>query len=364
MEVDSTIYGKLEVMINEGNQVEEFGHLVWDGDCGFCKKAVGYIKELAGDQLIYSPYQQVAGQFSHIPIEAFQTQVYLFKDGKTYAGASAIFHALAMNEKYSLPLKLYQKIKLFRVITDFGYSIIAKNRYLISRLTKSIDSIITYGEDRQNIFRKFLIILALCYFVAFFSFLIEWEVLFSEQGLSPYSHFKSVLATRTSLNFFNFPGLFWFIDDWQWAKCIPFLGLGASVSLFFGFFPRISLFVTWISYLSILPMGAPFSHFQWDNLLVEAGFLALLTGMRRSQIPYGLGILALQILAFKVMFSSGIVKVINSNSAWRNLDALLFHFQTQPLPHYFSWFWHQLPDFILKAGCFLVLVTQDRKSVV
>ena len=46
--------------------------LVYDGDCGFCVYSVRYWHKLTGDRVIYRPYQEVAAQYSSIPISDFQ----------------------------------------------------------------------------------------------------------------------------------------------------------------------------------------------------------------------------------------------------------------------------------------------------
>ena len=43
------------------------------------------------------------------------------------------------------------------------------------------------------------------------------------------------------------------------------------------------------------------------------------------------------------MFSSGLVKLLSGDPAWRGLTALTFHYETQPLPTWPAWYAHQLP---------------------
>ena len=44
------------------------------------------------------------------------------------------------------------------------------------------------------------------------------------------------------------------------------------------------------------------------------------------------------------MFASGVVKLVSVDETWRNLTALNYHYETQPLPTWISWYAHQLPD--------------------
>ena len=51
------------------------------------------------------------------------------------------------------------------------------------------------------------------------------------------------------------------------------------------------------------------------------------------------------------MFSSGCVKLFSGDPNWRNLTALTFHYQTQPLPTWIGWYANQLPLWFQKASC-------------
>ena len=43
------------------------------------------------------------------------------------------------------------------------------------------------------------------------------------------------------------------------------------------------------------------------------------------------------------MFLSGVVKLTSHDPTWRDWTALDFHYQTQPLPTWTSWYIHQMP---------------------
>jgi len=48
-------------------------------------------------------------------------------------------------------------------------------------------------------------------------------------------------------------------------------------------------------------------------------------------------------LLFRLMLCSGLVKLLSGDPTWRNLTALQFHYETQPLPTWVGWYFHQLP---------------------
>ena len=142
-----------------------------------------------------------------------------------------------------------------------------------------------------------------------------------------------------------------------------------------GIAPAPCLALLWLLYLSLVTVGRDFLGFQWDNLLLEAGLLAIffaplqlvarasrpcvsLASVKPNQkkltgeTPVPLPILwLLRLLLFKLMFSSGCVKLLSGDPNWRNLTALTFHYQTQPLPTFIGWYANQLPLWFQKASC-------------
>jgi len=48
-------------------------------------------------------------------------------------------------------------------------------------------------------------------------------------------------------------------------------------------------------------------------------------------------------LAFRLMFLAGVVKLASHDPTWQDWTALEFHYQTQPLPAWTSWYIHQMP---------------------
>lgn len=100
--------------------------------------------------------------------------------------------------------------------------------------------------------------------------------------------------------------------------------------------------------------------FQWDVLLLETGFLAIFFApwplglekpREKSAPPPTVMLWLMRWLAFRLMFFSGVVKLTSGDPTWRNLTALQFHYQTQPLPNPVAWYAHQLPASIHKYSC-------------
>lgn len=150
------------------------------------------------------------------------------------------------------------------------------------------------------------------------------------------------------------PTLFW-INSGDFAlQGIAWLGCLFSVLLFLGYKKRLSLILVFVFYLSLFHAGQMFLTFQWDSLLLEAGFLAifLVAG------PTHLVIFLYHWLLFRLRFMSGISKLASEDPTWANLTTLNYYFETQPLPHIGSWYFHQLPESILQAGVVFVFFTE------
>jgi len=110
-----------------------------------------------------------------------------------------------------------------------------------------------------------------------------------------------------------------------------------------------------VLYLSLVAAGRDFLSFQWDVLLLEAGFLAIFLGPWRlwsgrlaPAAPPALALFLLWWLVFRLTFQSGVVKLSWGDPTWRGLTALDYHFYTQPLPTWTAWYVHQLPAWLKK----------------
>ena len=63
-------------------------------------------------------------------------------------------------------------------------------------------------------------------------------------------------------------------------------------------------------------------------------------------------------LLFRLVFFSGLVKLMSRDPVWRDLTALHFHYWTQPLPNPVAWLMFQLPMAFQKASTALVFLTE------
>mmetsp|Transcript_19438 Transcript_19438/g.17225 ORF Transcript_19438/g.17225 Transcript_19438/m.17225 type:complete len:307 (-) Transcript_19438:816-1736(-) len=110
----------------------------------------------------------------------------------------------------------------------------------------------------------------------------------------------------------------------------------------------------WIFYVSIYTLGGIFTGFQWDMLLLEAGFISIFVAPLILNMKMGathaMNKQYVRWLVFRLMLGSGLVKLLSGCPTWWELTALHHHFETQPLPNGFSWFAHQLPEWAKRLG--------------
>lgn len=97
----------------------------------------------------------------------------------------------------------------------------------------------------------------------------------------------------------------------------------------------------WVIYLSIVNVGQRWYGFLWEMLLCEVLFVCIFIGPL-AQTPSVFVIGALIWLLFRVEMGAGLIKM-RGGKEWRDLTALDYHHETQPMPGPLSWYFHHLP---------------------
>lgn len=315
--------------------------LIYDGDCGFCTYWVRYWQKLTQDRMDYAPYQEVAAQYPHISVAEFQRAVqYIAPGGSTARAGEATFLTLSHARGKSFWLALYRRLPGFAALTELAYAFIASHRTAFYRL-----SLLLWGRDCapprfDSVSWLFLRATSLIYLAAFTSFGVQALGLIGSHGILPLPEFIGAVRSHFGAErYWLFPMLFWWGTGNFVIQATCWAGAALSLLVVFNVLPRLSLLLLYALYLSLFYAGQDFMTFQWDLLLLETGFLALLlsTGSR-------FGIWLLRWLLFRLMFFSGAVKLLSGDPTWADLSALSYHFQTQPLPTPLAWYTHHLPQ--------------------
>lgn len=325
-------------------------HLIFDGDCAFCRYWIDYWESLSKGTIAYSPYQDVHQKIGTLPVETYQQHVVYFDEtGAHLTGAEAVFASLSQVSTSSRwALALYRRFPLFKTLSESAYSFVARHRAFLFRLSKLFfgNSIKAHPTDRLRtlILRGLGVIFSL----AFLSLLPQVNLLFGPEGLSPIQE-KLSLASQQTTAYWQYISVFWLTGAKGWTLMLfAMLGVGSSLGIVLRKNPTLPLLISWFIYLSFFNLGQPFLSFQWDTLLLEAGALGILLSLLRSSFG---GILLYRLLVVRLILGSGLVKLLSGDPAWRSLSALSVHFETQPLPHILSWMAHQVPQLVLKIGC-------------
>src|ERR1700719_494748 len=321
--------------------------LIYDGDCGFCIYWVRYWQKLTGDRVAYAPYQEVAAQFPEIPVAAFQRAVqYIAPDGKIASGAEAALLTLSHASGKRFWLTLYRHVPGFAAIAEAMYAFVASNRAAFYRPSRWL-----WGRDYEPprfelVSWLFLRAIGLIYLTAFVSFGVQALGLIGSHGILPLSEFADAVRSELgSPSYWRVPMVFCRSQSAFAIQAACWAGAALSLLLVLDVIPRLSLFFLYALYLSLFYAGQEFMGFQWDLLLLEAGFLALLLSIATKP-----GVWLLRWLLFRFMFLSGAVKLLSGDPTWANLSALSYYFQTEPLPTPLAWYAHHLPHAVLTAA--------------
>ena len=197
----------------------------------------------------------------------------------------------------------------------------------------------------------FLRLVGVTYLLAFASLAPQLLGLVGSDGLLPIvplleraSEFYGTAA------YYEFPTLAWIsaTDTALLTLCWAGIVLAGLASV--GAAPVLILPLLWALYLSLTVAGQNFLMFQWDVLLLETGLLACFYAplgwwprLDQGAPPPATIRWLIWLLVFKLTFLSGITKLASGDPTWSGLTALTYHYQTQPLPAWTSWYAHHVP---------------------
>ncbi|MES9971395.1 MAG: lipase maturation factor family protein [Candidatus Thiodiazotropha sp.] len=226
----------------------------------------------------------------------------------------------------------------------------------MNQFKSALDRLFQPAADQRLVSWLFLRLLALIYLAAFASLWVQITGLVGETGILPLGEHLSLAAEHYGEGAWVwFPTVFWITgagDPALLGVCL--LGTLLSLLLLIGRWQRLNLILLFLLYLSLYHAGQIFTNFQWDTLLLEAGFLAIfLVGGGNLLL-----IFLFDWLLFRLRFMSGVFKLVSGDPSWSGLTALNHYFETQPLPHIGAWYAHQLPELLLKTGVVLTLVSE------
>lgn len=332
--------------------------IVYDGRCGFCRQWVDRWRGLSGLRVGYRPFQEAAGEFPEIGEDGFRARVWLIEpDGTARGGAGAVFRLDEVLGLRAWPRRLHAHVPGVAPLAEAGYAFVAKHReaamLAVRLLCGSVDRRPSYRRTRAIFVRG----MGVAYLAAFASLAVQVGGLFGSRGIAPVAELMDRAGPALGADrWWQVPTVLWLdaSDRTLHALCWGGVALGGLVVA--GFFAGECLLLLWAAYLSFVSVGRPFLGYQWDSLLLEAGLLAVLVApwgvpldrARRGPSPVAIGLI--RWLVFRLMFLAGMVKLTSGDPAWSAWEALRFHYETQPIPAWTSWYMHQSPAWFQKMG--------------
>ncbi len=274
---------------------------------------VEFWRTLTGDEV---EYQASYG-------EARDAVDYITSEGR-YRAARAVFQLLARVPGYGWMLWAYLHAPGFAAAAEWAYSRTAAHRSAAYRITRWL-----WGQRVERpayrvaamLFGKAL---AIIYLIAFVSFGVQAPGLIGSRGILPWGHSDFALAALA----------------WTGAA----IAVAAAIARSQSRVQRAAFAALFALYFYAVPAGQIFMGYQWDYLLLEAGFLAIFLTADLQRVWL------FQWLLFRLMFESGAVKLQSHDPTWKGLTALTYHYWTQPLPTPLAWYMAQAPLRFQKAS--------------
>jgi lipase maturation factor 1 len=212
----------------------------------------------------------------------------------------------------------------------------------------------------------FLRALGLIYFSAFYSLLFQIKGLIGPNGILPAADYlQAVNAALHLQSYWTVPTLLWFGASNGALMTLCCVGLIASLLVTLNLWPRASLLICFLCFVSFVSVARDFSGYQSDGMLLEAGFIALFfappglrPGLGELNPPSRASLFLLQWEWFRIYFESGVAKIGSGDLAWRQFTAMDDYYQNGPLPTWIGWYVQHLPHWFHAGATVYTLVTE------
>ena len=357
-----------------GHPQELFEDVAWDTYCPVARlgEHVGETVVTCGLVVEQRTHHQITGEpmkFLTLPDWTGMVETDLFADlqelragDRAASGARGRIESRAVRERAGLFVasgaggKAEAKAtthqwKAFALIVPHRYD---ENPTMTKVVPSSPSSADSYWLTRFVLLR----LLGCVYAVAFLVAAEQILPLIGSHGLQPvHSYLERVQNTLGSptAGFVRLPSLFWFDHSDAALQLTAWVGFALSCVVVAGYANAIVMGLLWALYMSFVHVGQDWYGYGWEIQLLETGFLAIflcppLDGRPFSKrAPPVVVFWLFRWLIFRIMLGAALIK-LRGDSCWRDLTALYYHFETQPIPGPLSRWFDFLPHWILKAG--------------
>src|SRR5205085_137925 len=165
------------------------------------------------------------------------------------------------------------------------------------------------------------------FFSAFLALWFQIDGLIGPRGILPAGRYLTAVREALGLRgYWLAPSLLWFSSSTAMLHAIVIAGLIASVALMLNLWPRLSIAIAGVTFLSFVAAAQDFSGYQSDGMLLEAALLSFFFAPRgvrprlgESQPPSRASLFMLRWEWFRIYFESGLVKLMSGETQWRDL---------------------------------------------
>lgn len=315
---------------------EKRTRVLYYGESRLCNYWVRYWEHFEGAHLEFTRIGSEEMQQSRTVESSIQV---LRPDSRALRGVDGVFAIVEQISPHAFWLVLYRRLPLFAALCRIGFEWLMQHSNAAYRW-----AVLFWGEHPlpsryAAISWIFLRLLALVYIAAFASMGLQIQALVGLDGILPIAYKLNYLREVMGWAvYWNYPTLFWIDASDQCLVGVCVAGILSALAALFNRFTPLALLICYVLYLSIVYAGQDFTSFQWDLLLLEAGFLGVFLCGGSFVIVF-----LYRWLLFRFMLLGGLVKLASGDPTWRNLTALAYHYETQPLPSPLAWYAHQLP---------------------
>jgi lipase maturation factor 1 len=213
----------------------------------------------------------------------------------------------------------------------------------------------------------FLRALGLIFLSAFYSLAFQIHGLIGERGILPAGDYlrqvRTVLGAVQGAWFA--PTILWLGASDGALTAVVAAGILSSILLTVNVWPRLTIALCTVLFLSCVAALQDFSSYQSDGMLLEAGFLSLFfaprgirPGLGATDPPSPFSRFMLVWEWFRIYFESGVVKLASGDPHWRDFTAMDEYYQNGPLPTWLGWYVQHFPHWYHAFTVVLTLVVE------
>jgi hypothetical protein len=204
------------------------------------------------------------------------------------------------------------------------------------------------------------------FFSAFYSLYFQIHGLVGPQGILPASAYLDAVSHALGWKRFWFaPTVLWINAGDRALDAIVWIGLVASVAIVVNLWPRVSIAIAGICFLSFIAVAEDFASYQSDGMLLEAALLSIFfaprgvrPGLGADRPPSKASLWMLRWEWFRIYFESGVVKILSGETQWRDLTAMDKYYENGPLPTWIGWYVQHLPHAFHAATAAYTLIAE------